>query len=187
MSRQQTLRDHGTAADAVPALAKVLQALQNIPHGKGYQLDGHVALFKEGKLADLNIDVGIIRRARIEQARQLVQLGACPSLHAVALMTRSIPFEMVTTANTVFARSEVPIPPQTRSYYEAILDTIPREQQAMLLPHLESMPAVCIPAAIVKQRLDPTLALVVGKLGFKEPGGQSVYDWEYGVSGPRWI
>jgi len=188
----------GTGRAASAALDRVIRALvraMNPPPGRGYSTTGHVAIqLAGGRGIDINFGkhaAKILEKERINEARQLRRWGVSYAQIKELLfdMNGNVPFDTDMKAAATFEAAHGPdsrIPLAAREWYTHTLSQISGAHLDIAINILENSTHVgCTPLAILKERKGLGTA-IVGKLGFRNPNGGPITDWEYGGNGIAW-
>lgn len=184
---QVTIQDDALTSGTGTTTEKIMTAFKlctYLPIGKGMQLNGHIALFRNNKLIDLNFSrqqLEHLKKTRTEEERMMGPLYK-------QFYSSNVPLKEMNMDNVGFNSVE-PVSNLTQKKYKYhlnIMKSLSKEQLVQLLQQFEDTPGTCIPMAILKHMLDPSLQMVVGQFGFKDKSGK-LSDVEYGDGGVQWL
>ena len=171
----------GTGSTA-SALVTAFHLSTCLPVGRQMQLDGHVALYKDDELVDINF--GPAQLADLKQ-RRIYELSVFGVWYLQ--MYNCVPLGQMRLENVAF-RAEATVDNfsdrQFAWHYE-LFKTLERDQLPRLQRMLEQVPYCCTPTAVVKKMINPSLTLKIGQLGFKDESGE-LSDVEFGADGFQW-
>jgi hypothetical protein len=178
--------DNGTPSTGIGSTAGALVTAFHLstclPVGRQMQLDGHVALYKDDELVDINF--GPAQLADLKQRRTYE--------HSVfgdryLQMYNCVPLEQMRLENVAF-RAEATVDnfsDRQFAWHYKLFKTLERDQLPRLQRMLEQVPYCCTPTAVVKKMITPSLTLKIGQLGFKDESGE-LSDVEFGADGFQW-
>jgi hypothetical protein len=184
-----------TMGRAIEATTGLILLLNGDVFGHQTRFDGHAWLLKKNKTTDLLFDkpvamalaalrlheyteactmFGKIDAACWLKTRQMVPFGTdlCDAARMEESGEQTLPTKVVLLYEYLFKRSGI--------------SALGREEKYQVFLVLRDYVASCVPAAILGQELGLG-SIVLGRLGFKDPSVDDVYDWEYGALGARWV
>ena len=196
VSRESPTTGTGHAASA--ALVRISHALVRAMHpplNQGCIAECHVGIeLAGGKGIDVNFGkhaAEALMSQRFAEVHPFIQAGmSLDTISAMMMEQRGdVPLGCDLEAAATFepaSGTHSVLPLAARTWYTDTLDAIPDAHLDLAISMLENATHVgCVPLAILKERKGVGKA-IVGKLGFRHPGGREVVDWEFGGNGIFW-